>query len=82
MTKVTQVQKIVDFCKANNNQITARDAYKLGIMRLASRISDMKRLGYWIATDFITVTNADGSKSRVAEYKIVKYLGEELENVG
>ena len=81
MNKITQKQIILDYCKTNT-WITQRDAYKLGIMRLASRINDMKRLGYWIATDFITVENADGSKSRVAEYKIVKYLGEELENVG
>lgn len=82
MNKVTQIQKIVAFCKVHNNKITARDAYKLGIMRLASRINDMKRLGYWIATDFITVTNADGSKSRVARYTIVKYLEKEVYNVG
>lgn len=80
MNKVTQIQKIVAFCKAHKNQITARDAYKLGIMRLASRISDMNRLGYWIRSELITVENADGSKSRVARYTIVKYLESEVDD--
>ena len=80
MNKVTQIQKIVNFCKAHNNQITARDAYKLGIMRLASRISDMKRLGYWVHSELVEVENADGSNSRVARYTIVKYLDEVVDN--
>lgn len=81
MNKVTQVNKIVSYCKANNNQITQREALLLGIYRLASRISDMKRMGYWIAVEMIEVENADGSKSRVARYEIVKYLGNEVYNV-
>lgn len=77
MNKNTQVQKIVAYCRAHNNQITAKEAYiYLGIMRLASRVSDMNRMGYWVKSELITVENADGSKSRVALYTILKYLDE------
>ena len=82
MNKVTQIQKIVAFCKAHNNQITARDAYKLGIMRLASRICDMKQAGFVIISEYIKVENADGSSSYVKRYSIVKYPEKEVYNVG
>ena len=81
MNKVTQVNKIVSYCKANNNQITQREALLLGIYRLASRILDMKHSGYWIASEKIKVENADGTKSRVTRYTIVKYLDKEVYNV-
>ena len=72
MNKITQIQKIVEFCK-KNIWITQRDAYKLGIYRLASRIYDMDEMGYVIIREFIEVKNADGTTSRVKRYSIVKY---------
>lgn len=71
MNKTTQIQKIVDFCKIHI-WITQRDAYKLGIYRLASRIYDMDEMGYVIIREFIEVKNADGTTSRVKRYSIVK----------
>lgn len=79
--KDTQIRKIENFCKVKT-WITQRDAYKLGIYRLASRINDMHRLGYWIDRELITVENADGTKSRVARYRIVKTPDEVMHNVG
>ena len=72
MNKVTQVQKIVDFCKAHT-WITQRDALRLGIYRLASRMSDMKNAGFVIDSEYIKVTNVDGTESRVKRYRILKY---------
>lgn len=72
MNKTTQIQKIVAFCE-KNTWITQRDAYKLGIYRLASRIYDMDEMGYVIIREFIEVKNADGTTSRVKRYSIVKY---------
>ena len=77
--KITQEGKIVNFCKANV-WITQRDALMLGIYRLASRISDMTTKGYWIARELISVDNADGSKSRVARYRIIRTPEGELFN--
>lgn len=66
----TQSKQIYDFMKANGG-ITQRDAYKMGIYRLASRIWDLKEAGHHIVSTTIEVTNADGSKSRVARYALV-----------
>lgn len=71
MTPDTQIKKIEDFCKTKV-WITQRDAYKIGIYRLASRIFDMDEKGYVIIREFVEVTNADGSKSRVKRYAIAK----------
>lgn len=64
---MTQVEKITEFMTAHGS-ITARDAYKLGIMRLASRISDMKRSGIDIKSEEVKVKNRDGSFSYIARY--------------
>lgn len=77
MNKATQERKILAFCVRKTDEvvirfwITQRDAYKLGIYRLASRISDMKAKGYQIITEYIRVENADGTFSRIARYKIL-----------
>ena len=81
MNKVTQVQKIVDFCKAHT-WITQRDAYKLGIYRLASRIYDMVQMGFVFIDEYIKVENADGTTSYVKRYSIVKFPSKEVYNVG
>ena len=69
--KNTQIGTIERFCSCFG-WITQRDAYRLGIYRLASRISDMKATGYQILTEYVRVNNADGSSSRIARYKIIK----------
>lgn len=75
MNDYTQVQKIVDFCD-RHIWITQRDAYKLGIYRLASRIYDMDEAGFVIIRETIEVENADGSKSRIKRYAIARKPGE------
>lgn len=79
--KITQVQKIDDFCKAHT-WITQRDAFKLGIYRLASRIWDMEQLGFVFIDEYIKVENADGTTSYVKRYSIVKRPRKEVYNVG
>ena len=76
----TQIKKIENYCR-NFGWITQRVAYNLGIYRLASRISDMKRLGYQIATEYVAVTNADSTTSRIARYKVVKTPDEVIHDV-
>ena len=77
MNKATQERKILAYCVQKSGAIvicrwiTQRDAYKLGIYRLASRIKDMKDKGYQIITEYIRVQNADGTFSRIARYKII-----------
>lgn len=85
--KDTQIRKIERYCIRYDGNIvvrlwiTQREALKLGIYRLASRINDMRRLGYWIDRELITVENADGTKSRIARYRIFKTPDEVIHNV-
>ena len=68
---MTQCEKILKYIE-DHGSITARQAYKLGIMRLASRISDLRREGHLIKTEDIKVKNRDGSHSYIAKYSLIK----------
>ena len=68
---MTQCERVLDFIEEHGS-ITARQAYKLGIMRLASRISDLKRAGYKIKSDTVKVKCRDGSVSYVSRYSMNK----------
>ena len=51
--------------------ITQLEALRdLGCMRLASRISDLKRMGYNILSDTITVKNRYGNNCHVKRYRL------------
>ncbi len=69
MAKMTQCEKIVGWMKETGG-ITARDAMYLGCMRLASRIHDLKKMGYGISSEMIKVTNRDGSETYVSCYRL------------
>lgn len=52
--------------------ITQREAMNdLGVMRLASRIHELKELGYVIKTQDVAVVNRYGEKTMVAQYTLV-----------
>ena len=68
--KISQNQRILDYIDEFGS-ITQLDAMKdLGVMRLASRISDLKRLGYPITSTTDTVENRYGEKCRVKRYSL------------
>lgn len=69
MERMTQCEKIVAWMKETGG-ITARDAIFFGCMRLASRIHDLKRMGYGISSEMIKVVNRDGSETYVACYRL------------
>lgn len=64
---MTQADKIIHYLNRYGH-ITQRDAYKMGIYRLASRINDIRRDGIPIKTERREVTNMDGTKSTIAVY--------------
>ena len=72
MNEYTQCQKIIEYC-LKFTWITQRDALRLGIYRLASRMSDLKSGGFVIKSEYIKVKNLDGTESRVKRYAILKY---------
>lgn len=56
-----------------NKAITQRDATKLGIMRLASRIHDLRKTGNAIESKLITVYSKSQSRyTQVSSYSIKK----------
>ena len=67
--KMTQCEWIIWFINKYGS-ITPKDAMRYGIMRLASRINDLKRAGYNIKTTMETNTDEYGIKSRYARYSL------------
>ena len=69
-TKPKQNTRILDYL-AENGSITQIEALnKLGVLRLASRISDLRRKGYDFDSEMITVRNQWGEKCRVKRYSL------------
>lgn len=70
--KPTQNQRILDYIDRHGS-ITPLDAMlDLGIMRLASRVSDLKQLGYPVVSKFVAVENRHGEPCRVKSYTLMK----------
>ena len=68
--KPTQNERIIDYIKRFGS-ITQFEALRdLGVMRLASRISDLKRLGYPVVSERIVVKNRYGEECRIKRYKL------------
>ena len=68
--KPTQNDRIMDY-RHRFGSITQYDALQdLGIMRLASRISDLKRLGYPITSKKEAVRNRFNEKTYIKRYML------------
>lgn len=66
--KATQAQRVIDYIEQYGS-ITQLDALKeLGVMRLASRISDLKRLGYPIISKTEAVKNRYNESCYIKRY--------------
>ena len=71
----TQNKRLLAYL-AEHKYITALEAInELGIYRLASRICDLRRIGYEIASEMITVKNRFDEDCRVKRYWIVGKVG-------
>lgn len=60
---------MVALIKHGARTIPAKD---LGVMRLASRISDLRQRGIDITDDWLTITNRYGEKCRVKRYTLTE----------
>ena len=66
----TQNQRILDYIDKHGS-ITQADALRdIAVFRLASRVSDLRRLGYPIVSEFETVENRYGEKCRIKRYRL------------
>lgn len=70
--KPSQCQIIVGYLK-KHRYITTRTAMsELGILRLASRISEMRKYGYKIGDEYVDVLDRFGKKTRIKRYWLIK----------
>lgn len=64
----TQNRRLVKYLE-DHESITQLEALnELGIFRLASRINDLKRIGYDIGGEMVDVTNRFGEVAKVKRY--------------
>lgn len=69
--RVTQNQRVLDYMQEFNG-ITQLEALRdLGVMRLASRISDLRRKGHPIVSEVVTVKNRFEEECRVKRYRLM-----------
>lgn len=70
--KTSQCDKIVEYMREYGG-ITQLQAYMdIGCWRLASRISDLKKRGYAIRREMISVKNRYGENVPVARYSLIE----------
>ena len=66
--KITQCEMIIDYLDEYGS-ITPLEAMRdLGIYRLASRISDMKKQGHKIKSKMVAVRTRNGGRTHIASY--------------
>lgn len=69
-SKPSQNERILDYIREYGG-ITQLEALKeLGVMRLASRISDLRRRGYPITSEVEQVRNRYGEACRIKRYSM------------
>ena len=68
--KPTQNQRVLDYIQQFGSITQLEALTDLGVMRLASRISDLRRLGYPITSETASVKNRFGEKCHVKRYRM------------
>ena len=69
----TQNERIICFLE-QHPEITSKEAMEeLGIYRLASRISDLKKLGYRFTSKTVNKTNRFGEKTSFRAYSLDRH---------
>lgn len=64
----SQNERILDYMREHGGITQMEALKKISVMRLASRISDLRRRGYHINDRFQTVTNKYGEKCQIKVY--------------
>ena len=72
MVKTTQAERVLDYMMEFGS-ITQLEALRdLGVMRLASRISDLKKMGYPVKGDVVAVKNRYEENCYIKRYFIAE----------
>ncbi len=70
MSKATQNQRILDYMSENGSITQIQALSELGVMRLASRVSDLKKQGYPITSDVVPVKNRYDETCYIKRYSL------------
>ena len=68
--KQSQNERIIQYIEENGSITPLEALREFGCMRLASRISDLKRAGYIISSEMETTKNKKGETVRFARYRL------------
>lgn len=68
--KPTQNERILDYLDEFGSITQIQALQDLGCMRLASRISDLRKQGYNIVSEIVEVKNRYGEKCRIKKYSL------------
>lgn len=68
--KPSQNDRIIDYIHRFGSITQLEALQDLGVMRLASRISDLRRLGYPIMSETAVVKNRFGEDCHIKRYRI------------
>ena len=68
-TNPTQEQRVLNYIREHGSITQLEALYELGVMRLASRISSLKKQGINIVGENITVINRFNEKCHIKRYK-------------
>ena len=71
-TKPTQAQRIIDYIREFGSITQYEAFFDLGVMRLASRISELRQNGYNILSTTETVKNRYGKTVTYAKYSFAE----------
>lgn len=71
MSKATQAQRVLDYMDTFGSITQLEALQDLGVMRLASRISDLKKQGYPIRSDVVAVKNRFDENCYIKRYSLV-----------
>ena len=71
-SRPTQAQRVLGYME-NNGSITQQEAWKeIGVMRLASRISELRKNGWKITSKMVKVKNRYGETCSVKRYSLAE----------
>lgn len=80
-TLESQNKRLLNFLQQGNSiHVFSQAKKRLKIGYLNSRISDLKKAGYKVASEFITVTNSEGAEVRVKKYFLTSAFPEKAVN--
>lgn len=79
--KINQRQRIINYIREFGS-ITSKDAYNdLGITQLATRIKELKELGYEFRTEWESNKNRFGEKTDYKRYYLADIVSENMEHI-